>query len=75
MDDVALRQVRDRGEITTAQMFEIPAPCPGRLHIPEVEERFERSLRELSPERLRDLAAALDAPEVMRTHVQAGRPH
>jgi acyl-homoserine lactone synthase len=75
VDAVALQRVRESGGLNAAQMFELPAPCPGRDHIPEIEERFERSLRELTPQRLREIAVLLNAPTTLQVGAAGARTH
>lgn len=60
VDEETLRLVREAAGFVSAQMFEIPAPVPGRAYDPVVEERVARKLSTMPLEKLAEVTSLLE---------------
>lgn len=67
VDEETLRLVREAAGFVSAQMFEIPAPVPGRRYDPVIEERAARLLSTQPLEKLVEVSASLVSGSADRT--------
>ena len=74
VDEESLRMVREAAGFIAPQMFELPAPVPGRVYDPVKEERLARLISTASPERLAELETILAAPAADRREDVGAQP-